>query len=587
MANRIRGKESEMIRHLYAPRLLPCVQVLYCVCILQWFGSLSLASTYYVSSAGRDNDNGLSPWSPWQTAAKVNATTFQPGDNILFRGGDTFAGPIVLVGQNTGAQQRVFSTPTQPVTLGGYGGICNILAGILAGCPRLSMAGITADGIVVSNLSGVLVRDWILSGTDPMTHNEGIYLRNNDAKGTIYQTVTVTNTSITGFRLGILVQGIVKGAGWRDVTISKNHVFGTVGSEDNGIQVQGPQAGTPGVMTNFDCLIEGNLVETIYGRPNANPGTSGNGILIKETNGCISQFNVVRNSGANANTCGGPVGNWAYDATNVIFRFNETYGMAPTVYTAGCDWGGFDLDGFVTNSTIEYSYAHDNFGPGFQLFVTRPGTWDHNVIRYNISENNATNQRASQYYGGITLANGNTSLVGTYVYNNTIYTANTPYSTVLLAVQGDLGGDCIIANNILQSAGKPWFVYTGNATSASCLMAGNSYHSPLGFLVRWNGKVYVSLDGFRSATGQEMIPRGFPSDAGLSAPGIGGPCKTLTPPQPCPGAYQLSPGSPLIGTGIDLGRQFGIDVGSHDYFGNRIPHSFGTGFNVGADGGVH
>jgi hypothetical protein len=40
----------------------------------------------------------------------------------------------------------------------------------------------------------------------------------------------------------------------------------------------------------------------------------------------------------------------------------------------------------------------------------------------------------------------------------------------------------------------------------------------------------------------------------------------------------------MIGAGIDLGKRYGIDVGVQDYFGNNIPHSVGTGFNVGADG---
>ena len=127
-----------MTDRLHAHRLLLAAQVLYCVCLFHAVIAPASASTYYVSSFGRDTNNGLSPWTPWQTTAKVNATTFQPGDNILFRGGDTFDGPIILVGPNTGAPQQVFSTPAQPVTLGGYGSNCSILAGVLAGCPRSS-----------------------------------------------------------------------------------------------------------------------------------------------------------------------------------------------------------------------------------------------------------------------------------------------------------------------------------------------------------------------------------------------------------------------------------------------------------------
>jgi hypothetical protein len=572
-----------------ARALLMAVGGLLCVWDCQPGVELAHAAgrTYYVSNGGNDRNDGLSQATPWQTTAKVNSTSFQPGDVILFKGGNTFLGPINLAGANAGVSQNVTSTSAQPVTIGGYGGTCNVLAGSMGGCPRLSVTGTTANGIVINNLSGIVVRDWIITGADPTLQNEGIYLRNNDPTGTAYQNVLVTNTGITGFRLGIRVQGVAPGAGWRDFTISNNHVFGTAGTEDNGIQIQGPQPGSPGVMTNFNCLIEGNLVEKIPGRPNSQPGTSGNGILIKETDGCVSQFNVVRNGGANTNTCGGPVGNWAYDATHVTFRFNETYGMGPTVWTAGCDWGAFHLDGYVTNSTIEYSYAHDNWGAGFAFWVTGNGSWHDNVIRYNISENNATSRHAAQYFGGILVANDNPSLVGSHIYNNTVYAANAPFPVILLAVQGNLGGDCVIANNILRSDGTSWLIYTGVATSASCQIVGNDYFASAGFLIKWNGAIYKDLVAFRSATGRETIsgrPVGFALDPNMATPST---CILHTPrSQSCPQQYELRQGSPMIGTGIDLGKQYGIDVGIRDYFGNTIPHSLGTGFNVGADGGL-
>jgi hypothetical protein len=38
---------------------------------------------------------------------------------------------------------------------------------------------------------------------------------------------------------------------------------------------------------------------------------------------------------------------------------------------------------------------------------------------------------------------------------------------------------------------------------------------------------------------------------------------------------------------LTLDRRNTIDVGARDYYGNTMPHSYGTGFNVGADGGRH
>jgi hypothetical protein len=52
---------------------------------------ISLATTYYVDSiGGADNNSGTSTSAPWQTIAKVNGSTFNPGDLILFKAGDTW-----------------------------------------------------------------------------------------------------------------------------------------------------------------------------------------------------------------------------------------------------------------------------------------------------------------------------------------------------------------------------------------------------------------------------------------------------------------------------------------------------------------
>jgi hypothetical protein len=54
------------------------------------------ATNYYVSNTGNDNKNGLSKQTPWKTIAKVNETTFQPGDSILFERGGTWREQLVI-----------------------------------------------------------------------------------------------------------------------------------------------------------------------------------------------------------------------------------------------------------------------------------------------------------------------------------------------------------------------------------------------------------------------------------------------------------------------------------------------------------
>jgi hypothetical protein len=56
----------------------------------------SSATTYYVSSStGSDANAGTSSTSAWQTIAKVNGQTFQPGDSILFKRGDVWNESLV------------------------------------------------------------------------------------------------------------------------------------------------------------------------------------------------------------------------------------------------------------------------------------------------------------------------------------------------------------------------------------------------------------------------------------------------------------------------------------------------------------
>ena len=53
------------------------------------------ATTYYLSSSsGNDSNSGTDPSSAWQTINKLNNFPLQPGDQVLFKRGDTFYGGI-------------------------------------------------------------------------------------------------------------------------------------------------------------------------------------------------------------------------------------------------------------------------------------------------------------------------------------------------------------------------------------------------------------------------------------------------------------------------------------------------------------
>ena len=56
-------------------------------------GASSGLPSYYVdATGGNDANTGLSPTEAWQTIAKVNAATFNPGESVLFKRGETWSG---------------------------------------------------------------------------------------------------------------------------------------------------------------------------------------------------------------------------------------------------------------------------------------------------------------------------------------------------------------------------------------------------------------------------------------------------------------------------------------------------------------
>ncbi|MBI3854506.1 MAG: hypothetical protein HY293_02315 [Planctomycetes bacterium] len=92
---------------------------------------LLLADLYHVSPDGNDANDGRSPAKAWKTVAKVNATVFAPGDQILFaRGGEwreslkasssgATGKPIVFAAYGKGAKPKFWGS--DPITVGADG----------------------------------------------------------------------------------------------------------------------------------------------------------------------------------------------------------------------------------------------------------------------------------------------------------------------------------------------------------------------------------------------------------------------------------------------------------------------------------
>jgi hypothetical protein len=117
---------------------------------------------YYVSNTGNDANTGLSSAQAWQTLSKVNGSTFQPGDNILFKKGDTWDEALIVPSSGTISAN---------ITFGSYGTGANpIFDGQNTRTDCISDEGvsyITIDGIDTKNATefGVVAYDWNHTGS--------------------------------------------------------------------------------------------------------------------------------------------------------------------------------------------------------------------------------------------------------------------------------------------------------------------------------------------------------------------------------------------------------------------------------------
>jgi hypothetical protein len=78
-------------------------------CLLLGVGRTVLATTYYVSPSGSDSSAGTAPSTPWATVAKVDSTSFEPGDRILFQRGGEWHGQLEASADGTVAQPITYS----------------------------------------------------------------------------------------------------------------------------------------------------------------------------------------------------------------------------------------------------------------------------------------------------------------------------------------------------------------------------------------------------------------------------------------------------------------------------------------------
>jgi len=321
---------------------------------------------------------------------------------------------------------------------------------------------------------------------------------------------------------------------------------------------------------NHNLYIGYCVAENNPGDPTVEKNHSGNGILACTVKGGIIEYCEAFNNGWDMPWNGnGPVGIWIWDCTD--FTIQHCISHDNRTHPGARDGGGFDLDGGVSNTIVQYCLSYNNEGTGFGLYefgASKP--WQNNVIRYNISQNDGKTHDGSL---GIWKAAGG-NMHNCEIYNNTFYNSN-PKGNIIWLDSSMPGFK--FRNNVFVYTGQ--LLYEGNHFKHE-VFQGNLYWNLAG---GFNADGYKSLDEWARATGNEKVGSviaGRYADPMLSAPGtvvVTDPTE-LTPENLS--AYSARVGSPVIDNALNLKEMFGIAAGEKDLTGTQLPQ--GNKYDIGA-----
>jgi hypothetical protein len=314
--------------------------------------------TYYVSPTGCDKNMGTTTAKTWRTIKKVNATTFNAGDRILFQGRGNFDGSLSFVSSDRGSA-------CAPIVVSTYG------------TGRATINSASANGISLYNTAGFELRNLRLHGAGRTTNTgSGINIYSDLAGDAMLPYLRID--SVEAYRYG--EYGVVIGnwngaSGFIDVRVTD------AWAHDNAL----------GGFSTYS-LVAYTHRNVYFGHLIAqdNPGVAGaatntrSGITLGGVNGVVIERSFAYNNGTLCTASEGPVGIWTYDSVGVVIQYNESYNNRTN---GAADGGGFDLDQNTRNSTVPYNYSHGNAGPG-DLMAHAPDNTNHsgNTVCYNISD---------------------------------------------------------------------------------------------------------------------------------------------------------------------------------------------------------
>lgn len=539
------------------------------------------ANTYYVDSTlGDDANDGLSEDKAFATIDKLNTITFIPGDQILFKKGETFVGCFKPQGSGT---------KEHPIIIGSYGEGTDrpVLQPGEDWTVDYVMSANAIDRNVKVNyvIQFYNVEFWEASGleiADPDSekyfdtsspeylgtknvYRSGITVQAEDI-GTL-EHIYIDDMIIHGFHGPLTNLGKTSGGITMNVITNgdRNRAL-SVPTQINDIRVtnceiydvgrSGINFLTPWSFRNeekwgpFDYGTRGYdylPYEDFYMANNYIHDVDGDGTIIDNCSNAVSEYNLVTRCCLQPQLGGGSaaVGLFNWNSDDTYFQFNEVYDIRPGYgsYQAN-DNQGIEIDALNDRTWVQYNYVHDNFG-GFMMLCNVGDNYRSfdGIIRYNISQNDYAHSRQGLF--DIYSAN-----YGTEVYNNTFYLterALKPNSSEIFLFSAVGAYETMkFYNNI--------FYYDGETPAAANMYGDDA--------IDWQSNIFY---GFTNLPKNDNA--GAPNlsiDPALVDIGSGS-TGTYPGDKADLAGYYLSDNSPAIDAGVPLENN-----GGRDYFGNKV-----------------
>ena len=345
--------------------------------------SFTLAATYYVDATnGNDDNDGLSQSTAWKTISKVNSSSFEPGNIVLFKRNETWHETLIV--PNSGE-------PGKPITFGSYG---------------------EGEKPIIDGKGSL--REGIMAGDNKLEGNEKDYITIEDfyIKNTILFGIDGVNTDHLTVR-NCLIENIGPGIKrWDNVATGIGLIHETT-----------------------NALIESNIIHDIF----IWDDMKGEGIYIgacpPDNPHAEANNNTVRNNEIYNVNVGMTVkvyavkniieGNYVHHADNQGIRVTgseEEGNIVRYNFVTDCQWEGIETFNWAN---ISYNIVKNCFAGVIIIGPTGQGTgWmdagDDNVVYNNVFYNNVV---------GISLYNANGTITSDNIIKNNIISEC--YATIL------------------------------------------------------------------------------------------------------------------------------------------------------------